>query len=166
MKVNDVWVTHAIDFQRNYEINNNIPQPGYWNLQDGDCGGGEGCQGPRSYEVEIPAEYFHKGDNKIILSMEHLTGTSLTWYRNVEFSLQYFNQSTSQWVLFWKNTSRCIYIFRWVQLRHMLEKLLVQLIQLPQKEAKDTMKFILISKSTNPSLNKPVQIQTRKMEFL
>ena len=26
VKVNDVWITHAIDFQRNYEINNNIPQ--------------------------------------------------------------------------------------------------------------------------------------------
>lgn len=106
VKVNDVWVNHNIDLQRLYEQNNNYPptSPGYWNPQDGGCMGGEGCPGRRDYEVIIPAEYFHKGDNKIILSMEHLigTGTPLTWYRNVEFSLYYYNQITSQYVLFWK----------------------------------------------------------------
>lgn len=103
VKVNDKWVTHPIDFQTTYETSDNRPDPGYWNPQDGD-GGAEGWPGPRSYEIIIPAQYFHRGDNKIILSMAHRprNENTFTWYRNVEFSLQYLNPRTSQYELFWK----------------------------------------------------------------
>ncbi|HQG60852.1 MAG TPA: hypothetical protein PLU96_02070 [Methanofastidiosum sp.] len=157
VKVNDVWVTHAIDSQRDYEINNNIPSPGYWNAQDGECGGGEGCQGPRSYEVEIPAEYFHKGDNKIVLSMEHLTGTSLTWYRNVEFSLYYYNQSTLQYVLFWKEYQPMhIYFPMGATAAYAGETPGTTNSVTPKGSKRYYEIYFDIENPTNPSLNKPV----------
>lgn len=102
VKVNDVWVTDPIDFQVLYENAGNRPGAGYWNAQDTSCAGGEGCQGPRHYEIEIPEKYFHKGDNKIVVSMAHLAVNSLTWYRNVQFSLLYYDQLTNRYILFWR----------------------------------------------------------------
>ena len=89
--------------------------------------------------------------------MEHLTGTSLTWYRNVEFSLQYFNQSTSQWVLFWKEYQPMhIYFPMGATAAYAGETPGTTNSVTPKGSKRYYEIYFDIENPTNPSLNKPV----------
>jgi hypothetical protein len=179
VKVNNVSVMDPIDFQTEYEIANNRPAAGYWNAQDGTCSGGQGCLGPRHYEIEIPDKYFHKGDNKIALSMEHLTGDpplppswqndwadSLTWYRNVEFTVYYYNETNSSYELTWKEYQPMhVYFSMGATATHSGETPGTSNSVTP-KGSKRYYEIYFDIENTNPSNNKPIPIYRTESDLV